>query len=233
MSEKKKKAWLFAPLGCLMAGTGCGVPFIPGVWGAKLPGIPYPRFVLGSSESGQELHIPAKDLIRNKGLGEIPFSKINMQWGFRPLKNQDALISSCKDGKKFYVGTHIWGEEYRLHSGKRFSGSKNNCCCNDDTSGEEKSITLNSSFKKKNGGTGGSTQEISKLMLVVGTCKFKLNQENSTGSGKLGLTMTCTEGYTDSGSGGSPSTKEEVTLTLDSSNYQLRYIQKSNQSTHQ
>ena len=89
-------------------------------------------------------------------------------------------------------------------------------------------ITLNSSFKKKNGSTG---QEISKLMLVVGTCKFKLNQEDSAGSEKLSLTMDCDGGYTDSGSGEAPSTKEEVTLTLSGEHYKLGYMQKNNHST--
>ncbi|AFN65398.1 hypothetical protein WEN_03085 [Mycoplasma wenyonii str. Massachusetts] len=193
--EKKKKAWLLAPLGCLMAGTSCGIPFIPGVWGTKVSGIPYPRFVLGTSEGGQELHIVESGLLKNKGYkGEIPFDQVTMKWGYRQLTANDALISCKKE--EYYVGRHIWENQYFLHNGQKFFWSENSCSSFQSDNGKSIKPNFEKKVENDSGGSGTSgTVKATKILLPIGTCKFKWADENDVNSGKKILNMNC-DGYT-------------------------------------
>lgn len=213
--------------------TGCGISLIPSLtefssrsWKALRRKYYYPRFVLGSDESGRELSVEATRLIMASGGGKdsISFSEIVMNWGYHKLRDYDFLISCTRN--EYYVARHVWGNRYRLDNGRKFNLSDEIC-----NGVKEKAKHIKIEFKKQSDGGQPSTR----LKIAMGSCNFKKNGSGGKeqwdwnmicGGGTGGeehwnRNMECKVNKENNGTGGAGA--ECVTLSINKSNYKLEY----------
>ncbi|RAO94969.1 hypothetical protein DNK47_02200 [Mycoplasma wenyonii] len=194
--------------------TGCGISLAPSLidfssrsWKALRRKYYYPRFVLGSDESGRELSVEATQLINSSGgdKDSVSFSDIVMNWGYYRLQAYDFLISCEKN--EYYVARHVWDNWYRLENGKKLILTKE-ICGGKDKDGA-KPIKLD--FKKQSG-----SGQLSKLQIMANSCSFKKNGSGFDEKEKWNWNMECKGDKENNGT-------ECVTLSINKSNYKLEY----------
>lgn len=180
--EQKKKFFLFNLGSGTIAGTCCGLSFVP--WTGSGPSGPktlrygswYPRFVFGSVEienngikMPRELFVEASDSLRGKRAGEeIPFKDVTMKWGTKRLEYGDVLVESCT-GEGYYVAKHKWNDQFLLETGETVNWSQIS------NNGQRSSGSGECKLSKKENGKAAKTVKLS-VQSTSGGGHFFLSQ---------------------------------------------------------